>query len=440
MLLAFSGAAQAQDEAADPFRLFEQGDLPGAIAAAEDSLSRDPDNPHLWGVLAEAHARLARNMEAAEAFARAASLESDAPRRGYYLRARTLQLAYAGRFDEAQRVLVTAMADPALGTRSSLDWASVAIAAQDDAAAQDILSDETLYGGFTRQGALDAGYSAKRMGLDARAIRFFELGLALDTTEVEPLSPAQRDAIRREIRELRRTWSFILQASYTTAERPLGLSAIPLGEERAWQTGAELSRRLGGWRNGKPFSVFARAYHSRASSDEAPARDVTQGWLGVRYKPLATLNLNLEGSKLVALDDQGLDDWSARALVSAGQGIERPIGRSSWPYLHAYGDISYLFESDVAYALAEARGGYGFAIADEATTVTPYLVARASLDTGRLQGEALGAGAGISLRHWFDESETVAYRGFIDLDIQARERLAGDRRASGVLVSVTVGR
>ena len=65
---------------------------------------------------------------------------------------------------------------------------------------------------------------------------------------------------------------------------------------------------------------------------------------------------------------------------------------------------------------------------------------RGEFDAGRLEEEAFGAGVGLLLRYWFDDSETVAHGGFVDFDIQAREGIAGDARASGVLVAVTLGR
>ena len=39
-------------------------------------------------------------------------------------------------------------------------------------------------------------------------------------------------------------------------------------------------------------------------------------------------------------------------------------------------------------------------------------------------------------RHWFDESETAAWRGFIAFDVKARQRIVGDRRATGVLATI----
>lgn len=438
--LATGSAAFAQSGADAPFRDFDASNYKEAVAGAEAGLASDPQNAVWWALLAEAQARLGENLQAAEAFGSAARFEPDASKRSYFLRAQALQLVYADRLYEARDIVRAAMDDPSLETRSSLDWAMVAISARDDRSAQDILDNEALYGEFTRQTALDAGYSAKRRGMDKRAVDFFERGLALDAEEDVPLDPLQREGIRRENRELTRDWSFIAQGSFSSAGRPIGPANTPLVDERALQFGAEVSRRIGGWRNGRPFSVFARVYQSEIQSDDVVGGNATQGWLGVRYKPLSQVNLNLEASRLVGLDDDGLNDWSIRAAISGGQGLEHEVGRRSWAYAHYYGDVSYLTEADVTFGLAEGRAGYSFLLDESATVLTPYAVARLGIDTGRVEEEEIGAGAGISLRHWFDETDTIAYRGFIDFDVQARQRIAGDRRASGVLATLTIGR
>lgn len=429
--------AMAQDEGDDPFADYAAGRYFAAESGAEAALSQDPENPVWWALLAEARARLGRHRDAAAAFGRAADYEGDAGNRSYFLRAMALQLTEAGAKEDARAVLLRAMADAALGSQASLDWAMVAIAVGDDRAAQQILSDETLYAGFTRQTALDAGYSAKRHGMDARAVRFFRAGLALDENDPAPLAPQQRENIRREVRELERNWSFLAQAGYSSAGRPDAL--VPLGDAEVVQFGAEVSRRLGGWRSGRPFSLFARVFHSQYPGEGATPGHATQGWLGARYKPLASLNLNLEASKLIGLDSRGLDDWSLRAAISAGEGMETETGRNDWTYVHAYGDISYLFDHDVSYGIAEVRYGRAFALG-EATSLAPYAVARAGLDTGRVQEGSLGAGAGIALRHWYGGDETTAPRGFIDFDLQARESIVGDDSAGGILATITVGR
>ena len=438
--LASGSAAFAQSGADTPFRDYDAGRYREASAGAEAALETESENPVWWALLGEAQARLDRNTEAAEAFGNAARFEADAARRSYFLRAQALQLVYAGRHEEARAIVRAAMDDPPLETRNSLDWAMVAISARDDASAQDILDNETLYGEFTRQSALDAAYSAKRRGMDKRAVDFFQRGLALDAGEETPLSPLQREGIRRENRELTRDWSFIAQGSFSSAGRPIGPANTPLGDDRSAQFGAEMSRRIGGWRNGRPFSVFARVYHSEFLSDGALTGSATQGWAGVRYKPLSQFNLNLEASRLIGLNDDGLDDWSLRAAISGGQGLEPDEGRRSWTYAHYYGDVSYLTNADVIFGLAEGRAGYSFLLDESAAVLTPYAVARLGVDTGRLEEEALGAGVGISLRHWFGESDTIAHRGFIDFDVQARQRIAGDQRASGVLATLTIGR
>ncbi len=167
--------AAAQDKPT-PFAAYEAGRYDEALIGAQDALESDPDNTVWWALIAETQARLARHGEAAEGFARAAALDPQPAQRSYFYRAQALQLVYADRHEEARGVVRGALADASLETRNSLDWAMVAIAARDDRSAQDILSNEAMYAGFTRQTALDAGYSAKRRGLDDRAVRFFKTG------------------------------------------------------------------------------------------------------------------------------------------------------------------------------------------------------------------------------------------------------------------------
>ena len=432
--------ALAQADGDAPFRAYDEGRYVEALAGAEEALAESPENSVWWALAAEARAKLSQHQGAAGAFAQAARFESDSQKRSYFLRAQALNLAQAGMQTEARDVLREAMEDPALNTGESLDWAMVAIAVGNNAAAQEILGNETLYRGFTRQSALDAGYSAKRLGLDRRAVDFFERGLELDAQEDQPFSAAERLAIRRETRELRRRWSFIAQQAYSSAGRPSGISSVPPGEDEVLQFGGEVARRIGGWRNGRPISVFARVFHSESLTDDLLSGSATQGWLGVRVKPLAQLNLNLEASRLIALDGDALDDWSLRSAISGGQGLEPEAGMRRWFYAHYYGDLSYLTEADVVFGLAEGRAGYSVLFDQDQTVLTPYAVVRGDLDTGRIKEQAFGAGAGLTLRYWFDESESVAYRGFVDFDIQARQHIAGDRRASGVLATITVGR
>ena len=439
LALATSAQAQAADRQA-PFQALEEGRFAEALRGAQGALATDPDNPVWWSLAAEAQAGLGAHLEAAHAFARAAALEPDDARRSYLKRAQAFQLVSASRHDEARAVVRESMADKALATRASLDWAMVAIAARDDVSAQDILSNEFLYRDFTRQTALDAGYSAKRRGLDARAVTFFETGLELDGVEAQPLDAVTRENIRREIRELTRDWSFLGQVAYSTAGQSAGFLNTPLSDDRALQIGAEVSRRIGGWRNGRPFNAFARIYHSEFLNDDAVVGNATQGWLGVRYKPVSTLNLNLEASRLIGLDSDGIDDWSLRAAISGGEGLEPEAGQREYLYATYYGDISYLTGNDVTFGLAEGRLGYAGLLDDANTTLTPYAVMRLDYDSGRIDETALGVGVGVSLRHWFAEGDTVAQRGFVDFDVQARERIAGDRRASSVLATITVGR
>lgn len=101
---------------------------------------------------------------------------------------------------------------------------------------------------------------------------------------------------------------------------------------------------------------------------------------------------------------------------------------------------TYLFDNAVIFGIAEGRLGRAFSVGDRSNVMTPYLVLRADLNTGREDQGALSGGAGVSLRHWFDETETAVWRGFIEFDVQARQRIAGDRSTTGVLATITIGR
>ncbi|MBX7528070.1 bacteriophage N4 adsorption protein A [Qipengyuania vesicularis] len=437
LAMATSTSVWAREVQDDAFGAYEDGRYVEAARGAEAALASDPENPNWWALAAEARARLGQNRDAADAFSHAAKFETDPEKRGYYLRAQTLSLVGAGLVEEARAVLAQADADPGLDIDHSLDWAMVAIATGDDATAQRILDDKNLHASFTRQPALDAAYSAKRRGMDDRATTLFATGLALDESEPEPLDEAQREHIRREVRELRRRWAIAGQASYSSSGRPDGIA--PLGDQEVLQSGLEFSRRIGGWRNGRPFNLFVRAFHSEFLGDDAIIGNAMQGWVGARYKPFSKVNLNIEGSRLVGLDAQGLEDWSLRGAFSASEGVEPELGRSNWSYLHVYSDVSYLFENEVTYGIAEARYGRAFSIGD-GMSLTPYAVARADIDTGRIEEGSLGAGAGLSIRFHFDETDTVAHRGWVDFDVQLRERIAGDVSAGGVLASISLSR
>ena len=432
--------ALAQGDADRPFRDYDAGSYAEALDGARAALRDDPRNPVWWALVAEAEAQLQQHQAAADAFGQAAAFEPYAARRSYFLRAQAMQLVNAGRREAARGVVKQALAEPVLAAADSLDWAMVAISAGDDLSAQEILANEDLYPSFDRQTALDAAYSARRAGLDARAARFFAFGLTLDTAASQPLPQAQVEAIRREIRELERRWSLLAVASYSTAASPLGLGTPAFDATEAFQTGAEAAWRIGGWRSGRPVHVFARVFHTETPGGSHTGGNATQGWLGVRYKPLAALNLNLEASRTIALDPDGRDDWSMRAAISGGRGLEPSTDRRGWIYGHYYADLSFLLESDLFYGTAETRGGYSLRLDKRATTLTPYATARLGLDTGRAQAHDLGAGVGLSLRHWYAETRNVAYRGFIDLDIQARQGITGDGRASGVQATLTLGR
>ena len=53
------------------------------------------------------------------------------------------------------------------------------------------------------------------------------------------------------------------------------------------------------------------------------------------------------------------------------------------------------------------------------------------------QRGSLGAGPGLTLRRWFRETDHKAPQSYIELTVQYRVRVSGDKRAEGVFASLT---
>lgn len=466
-----AAAQSAHDAASEAYRLYAGEDFEGAVAAARLAVERAPDSLDYRLLLADALARSGRQAEvlsvldpadlshdvqsrraealfatrdwlnAAEAFANAAATAPDPVRRSYQLRAQALSLVYADKTADAALLVRQSVADARLDAEGSVDWAMVAIAAGEDGAAQRILADETLWPRLSRQSALDAAYSAKRAKLDERALRFFEQGLRLDEQSSQPMTEEQRLAIRREIANLDRRVMVSGQVSYGETDRAASFLNLPGITDGSIQAGAEIAYRLGGWRNGRPIMPFMRAFATTYTADQVGARDAVQGWVGVQHKPLSDLNMIVEASRLFAIDGPALNDWALRTALSAGTGIEPEASRSNWQFWDVYADASYLFDAKAASGVVNARYGRAFSVprSPNPLVITPFAVTQLGYDSLQAEEFALGAGAGVSVRRWLGGSRLRAPLAYIDLSGQARQRVAGDDRATGIHATVSFG-
>ena len=69
------------------------------------------------------------------------------------------------------------------------------------------------------------------------------------------------------------------------------------------------------------------------------------------------------------------------------------------------------------------------------TVLYPHGVAAAEYNSLLVDKLSVGAGPGVSLRHWFREDRYAAPRSYVDFSLQYRFRLSGDDRAKGLYLT-----
>lgn len=139
---------------------------------------------------------------AAEAFAAAQALSEDAETRAYLARARVLALLAADRPEDAGRAFDQAWTDGVIQDHAPLDAANVALAVGRDAQAQLAFMRAHRIEPLSGRSALDAGYSAQRLGLDDKALDYFQRALATWPVSDPDLGPARRQEIEAAVRDL----------------------------------------------------------------------------------------------------------------------------------------------------------------------------------------------------------------------------------------------
>ncbi len=369
-------------------------------------------------------------LEAAEAYGKAAALAQDAGSSAYLTRSRISALADAGQMAEAERDLRDAWAQGILPGDSPLDAAYLAARV----GADDLAQEAFRVGDASGTAALDAGYSARRLGRDEDAIAWFERGLAGFPGD-EDLAPQRRFEIRREIETLQRRWG--VDASVILGTAPTTTTGSGGGDEII-QAGADAYWRLGGYNDGRPLDLFVRAFQTI----DAPAgfdtgSDTTQGWIGLRYKPFRDTNLVLEASRMFAIGDLARDDTMLRAAWSAEKGGDLRYDRASWPSWRLYADLAHIIEDDQTLGAIDAQGGWTWRSTDYDLLTAGFGV-RGYYDSGLIDTTAIGVGPRVSWRHWFRDSEFAAPASYIDLSLGYDFEIDGGDRAEGLRAALTL--
>lgn len=395
---------------------------------------RDNEEYRIASRRAEAASRAGMTLESIGEWDMAARTAPDADSRAFAIRSEILARLQVGDTDGARTVFDREWASGALRGPAPLDTANIAVAVGRDHEAQQAFRLAHAAEPLTGADALNAGYSARRIGDDPAAVDWFSRGL--DTWPQDPAFDEQRRfEVRREIETLQRRWGASASVSYGTA--PSVVSGV-VGADTVVQAGGEAYHRLGGYNDGRPLDIFGRVYGTLDSGGAFPAGgDTLQGWIGLRYKPLSDTNLILEASRMIALGDLARDDWMLRAAWSAETGGDLRFDRSNWPAWRVYADVAHLIDAEQTLGVAEARLGRAFRTGDR-DIITPFVAVRGSYDSLLADETAVGAGPGLSWRHWFREDRYAAPASYIDLSVGYQFGLSGGDRAEGVFLSITL--
>jgi adsorption protein A len=419
--------AQAADKAAQavaisPGNRDYQLRLADAEQAATAALALEPGDVALLAQRGSIRKRLGDDVGAADDFNAALATGQLAPA------AEVGALADLGRKSEARSRFAQLQADGQLRGTNALDLAYLAARVGDDESANALFASADAAGKLPDSALQDSAYSALRAGNDSEAVSYFKL----------KLEPQMVFDTRRAVADITREGGVIASLTYRGAGSVVsgfGATRDLVGNKTA-QVGVEAYWRPFGYRNGRYVEVFARGFETLYSqAGGATGGDSLQTALGVRWKPFSSQNAVLSLSRVFS--HGAPDDWLAQVGYSLDVGTDLRVDVNNWWTTRVAGEVGHYFQEPQTYGLASVMAGKSYRLAGEGKTVAfPHAVVAAEfnslLPTDKL---SVGAGPGVSLRHWFREDKYAAPRSYVDFSMQYRFRVAGDERAKGLFLT-----
>jgi len=387
---------------------------------------------------------LGRKQESLAEFSTAQQLAATTVQRDDALRARINTLLELQRKAEARALFDQAIAQERLGTMRDADLAYLAVAVENDKVALALFDRAHKSGQLPERAAIDAGYTAMRQFQNAKAIAYLKEGIDAKAAGLLAIDAQKLFETRRTVADLSREWGVNASISYGkvgSAPNPFQISAGP--STYTSQLGTELYYRPEefGNRNGALFDVFVRLFDTLYDQAGGPTGlRTTQGMVGARWKPLTTQNLVLEIDKLFQLGDAARNDTLLRAAYSYTVGTDLRALETSWPTWYVYAEVDKFLEKSQLVGIMEGRFGRSFRLDPISSNLVffPHAMVAASYDDSFATHEAFSAGAGGTLRYWFNETKYMAPPSYLELTLQYRFRVAGDKRAQGIYAQTSL--
>ena len=304
---------------------------------------------------------------------------------------------------------------------------------------------------------LDAAYASLEAGDSAASAGYFRRALdAADAGQV-PLDAQQRQDTRLAVADQERTGGASAALFYRGGGTLPGLAPEQGGNggnggrsDRSLQAVAEAywrPRELKGFAGGGTYvDLYGRVLGTPYSgAGYAEGASSAQAAMGVRVRPLSSVNLVVAAERLVKLGSGSRNDWLVRAGISESFGMSPRVDQDSWWSGDGYAEAGRYLNAGEKYAVSEARLGRSWRLdgADRGwpglsqATLMPHAVLAADYNTGFSRPRAVGAGVGVNLRSWWREDARSGPRSYADLSAQYRWRLSGDDRAGGLVLRLS---
>lgn len=273
--------------------------------------------------------------------------------------------------------------------------------------------------------SLDLGRYA-RTAFDAPVYESSATGDASRLAQGEPAiglpqhADPELERMRDEVRRLEKNWNFILYQAYSPGhDRPQAGVPSTGGSVLPSQGGLEISYRppVVGFRDERIFDIYFRALWANEPRSLDMDSDSLQGGIGLRYKPLRTIQLYLSGERLFKIGDEAQNTWLLRTSYGWTDMYDRKFGgETNWNYSSLYADLGVFTDDDHTRAFyGEARQGRTFKIGEQ-WLVSPHFIVNGRYEQPNFSpGSYWQAGAGVSVKYLFNATKYASYRSNIEL-------------------------
>ncbi|SFB25527.1 Bacteriophage N adsorption protein A C-term [Collimonas sp. OK607] len=344
-----------------------------------------------------------------------------------------------GRKEDARARLAEVSRSPEKG--SELELAYLALQAGDNQDALDLFSRAEAQGTLTDAARHDAAYAAAHQGRNEQAIGY--LNRTVDAAQAGHLAldAQQLYDVRRETADLERRWG--VRATLSDRAVAAAGTGVPHGGTiDGKDIAAEAYWRPFGVQDGALMEIYGRINETISGGSGVPTGTATaQAAFGARVKPFSEVNAILALERLVPLGDATSGDWLARAGFSSDTGLDLHADQTNWLSTHVYAEAGHYFQHPQNYATVEGQLGRSYLLGASGSTLVlfPHLVMGADYDSTLIEHDkkAIGSGIGTSMRYWFRQDYYNAPRSFVDLSLQYRWRIAGDKRAEGWFIRLS---